>query len=475
MRRTILAFGAMILLMTQTKAQQGPTLTLQQSIETAIKNNFDIKQDEFRAQTAHVTYRQAKADMLPDIFGSATQGINRGRGIDPSTNTFVTEPISFGNYNLNANLTLFNGFQLLNNMKAQALNYDAAKAELQQRKDDITLNVILAYLQILNTSDQLQQQEKQAEVSRKQVERLELLNSQGAIPPSQLYDLKGQLATDQLAIVTSKNALEQAKLELVQLMNVPYDKNLSVAPLTADQMSLVYEAEVEAIFQLAMSQMGVMKAADYRRRSAERAVKAAKGGYSPNIFFSGNLNSYYSSGAADLTPISFKEITTSDFITVSGTQYNVVTQQVEKFAIDKISFRTQFKDNYNSSVAIGIRIPILNSFVARNNVARAKITHKTAEFFAKSAEITLRQNIERAYLNMKAAQDRVRVLREQVAAFGESFRIAEVRFNAGLGTSVDYLLARNRLDRAEIDLVIARYDYVIRTKVLDYYQGKPMW
>ena len=143
--------------------------------------------------------------------------------------------------------------------------------------------------------------------------------------------------------------------------------------------------------------------------------------------------------------------------------------------MNRIPFKTQFKDNFNSSVAIGVRIPILTSFTARNNVAQAKIDARRAQFTAQSAQTTLRQNIERAYLNMKTSRERYGVLLEQVAAFQESFRIAEVRFNAGLGTSVDYLLARNRLDRAQIDLVIARYDYVIRTKVLDYYQGKPMW
>ncbi len=108
-------------------------------------------------------------------------------------------------------------------------------------------------------------------------------------------------------------------------------------------------------------------------------------------------------------------------------------------------------------------------------MAQAKIDLKRAEFVAQSTETQLRQFIEQAYFNMKAAQDRYRVLTEQHAAFAESFRIAEVRFNAGLGTSIDYLIARINLDRANINLVRARYDYVLRTKILDYYQSKPLW
>ncbi|HYE53835.1 MAG TPA: TolC family protein, partial [Chitinophagaceae bacterium] len=122
-----------------------------------------------------------------------------------------------------------------------------------------------------------------------------------------------------------------------------------------------------------------------------------------------------------------------------------------------------------------IRIPIVNALFARNQVALAKINLKQAEFVAQTTRTQLRQAIDQAYFNMKAAQDRYRVLQQQVDAFAESFRIAEVRFNAGLGTTIDYMIARNNLDRANINLVNARYDYVLRTKLLDYYQSKPLW
>lgn len=473
MRLRIPIACVLVILMMKTSAQEG-TLTLQQSIETAINNNLTVKQSELQMQTANITHKQAKAYILPDLIGYVDHGTNQGRSIDPFTNTYSNQQINFASYNLSSNVTLFNGFQLLNTVRQQALAYNAAKMELQQTRDNITLQVILAYLQILNNEEQLTQAESQATLSRRQVERLEVLNNQGAIAPALLYDLRGQLANDELAIVNTRNSLDAARLALSQLMNVPYSQTLKVEKLTADQMSLVYEGNPESIYNAAMSQLALVKAADYRKESAQKAVKVARGRYSPGIFLSGNLNTNYSSLARTETLLGVTDVATSDYVTVNGDKVSVFTQR-SNFASSRISYGDQFRNNYSTSIAVGIRIPIVNAFLARNAVAQAKANLKNAEFVAQTTRTQLRQAIEQAYFNMKAAQDRYRVLQNQVAAFSESFRAAEVRFNAGLGTSVDYLVAKNNLDRANINLVSARYDYVLRTRVLDYYQSKPLF
>ena len=476
MRVTFFVFCVLMVLTIKTKAQQGTggTLTLQQAIDLAVKNNATVKQSEFLMETAGVTYKQSKTNMLPDLIGSVSHGINQGRSIDPFTNSYINQQINFANYNLGSSVTLFNGFQLLNTLRQQSLNYDAAKLELQQNKDNITLLVILSYLQVLSTQEQLAQSMNQAELSRKQVQRLEILNGQGAVPPSQFYDLKGQLANDELTIVDTRNTLEASKLALARLMNIPYDKDLKLEPLTADQLSMIYEGDVESIFKSATSQLSLVKAVELRRRGAEIGVKAARGGYSPGIFLSANINTNYSSAASTQTLVNVVDVSTNDYVIVNGNKVNVVTPQ-SNFSSAKIPYGNQFKNNYSTSVAIGIRIPIVNSFIVRNQVAQAKINLRNAEFTAQSTQTQLRQSIEEAYLNMRAAQDRYKALTDQVAAFTESFRIAEVRFNSGLGSSVDYLIAKNNLDRASISLVSARYDYALRTRILDYYQSKPLF
>lgn len=475
MRLRSFVFSVLMGLTVTTNAQQSTgALTLQQAIDIALKNNVTVKESEFAMQTAKVTHNQAKGNMLPDLFGSASHGINQGRSIDPFTNSYLNQKINFANYNLSTSVTVFNGFQLLNTLRQQALGYDAAKMDLQQNKDQITLNVIVTYLRALNAQEQVAQINAQAELTRSQVRRLETLNKEGAIAPSQVYDLKGQLGSDEIAIVDAKGLVEAAKLELARLMNVPYDRNLQLESLTAEQMSLVYEGDVETIFTAATGQLAMIKAADLRRRSAERGVQAAKGWYSPQLFLSGNLNTNYSSAASTQTLVNVIDVSTNDYVIVNGNKVSVFTPQ-SNFSSKKIGFSDQFKNNYSTQVALGLRIPILNGLFARNQVAQAKVDLKRAEFASQTLQTQLKQSIEEAYINMRNSQERYRLLRDQVAAFAESFRIAEVRFNAGLGNSIDYLTAKNNLDRANVNLVSARFDYVFRTKILDYYQSKPMF
>lgn len=477
MRVKFLALCVLAFFTVKTNAQQptGGTLTLRQSIETGIANNLDIRQRDLDMQRASIGYKQAKGNRLPILNGDLLHGINQGRNINPSNNEYINQQVNIANYSLNADVTVFNGFRLLNAVKQNALAYDASKMELQQAQYELTLNIILAYLQILNNEDQLALSRNQAVLSRKQLERLEILDRQGAIAPALMYDLKGQLANDELSIVNGENTLNAARLSLAQLMNVPYDANVKVERLNADQFSMGYEGDVEAIYQAAIKELALVKAAELRKQSAEKGVKSARGALSPSLYLTGSLSTnYFSTGTRDVALGTFRNDTTNSFVTVNGGTVKVV-QTNPNLREENISYFDQIKNNYGTFIGVGLRIPILNSFRARNQISLAKIDLKSAEYTKETTYIQLKQFIEQAYFNMKAAQERYRVLTDQVNAFTLSFRAAEVRFDAGLGTSVDYLISKNNLDRANINLVNARYDYVLRTKILDYYQNKPLW
>lgn len=423
----------------------GRPLSLQECVQTAIRNNLDVRQSDLDMERAGVNWRQSKANLLPNISSDITHRLNQGRSIDPSNNSYVNQQNTSGNYSLSGNVTLFNGLRLMNNLKSSQYAYEASKMELQQNKDQLMLSVMLTYLQILTNTDLLQQAQKQADVTQKQVERLELMNEQGAIKPSDLSDLKGQLADNKLNLIKSQNDLDGARLSLAQLMNVPYNKDLEVERLRADQVSLNYGTTPDSIFNIALQQLAIIKAADLRTKSAEKAVKAARGSLFPVVGLNGGFSTPYSSAAR-------KDSTN-----------------------EKIGYYDQLSNFYGTYVGIGISIPIFNNFRYRNQIALAKIDLKSAAYTAQTRQIQLKQSIERDHFNMTAARNKFEALVEQVAAYAESFRAAEVRFNNGASTSVDYLIAKNNYDRANVNLIIARYDYVLRTKILDYYQGKPLW
>ena len=428
----------------RTQSITGRPLTLQECVQTAITNNLDVKQSDLDMQRAGVNWRQSKYNLLPNISGDIDHTLNQGRSIDLSSNSYVNQQQTSGSYSLSANVTLFNGLRLLNTLKSSQYAYEASKMELQWGKDQLMLKVILAYLQVLTSNDLLLQSQKQADVTQKQVERLEIMNEQGAIKPSDLTDLKGQLGDNKVSLINNQNNLDAARLSLSQLMNVPYNRNLQVERLSADQFDMNYMATTDSIFNIALQQLTIIKAVDLRKKSAEKSVQAARGNLFPSLGLGAGFYTPYSSASRDSSN-------------------------------RKIEYYDQLSNNYRTYVGVGISIPIFNNFRYRNQIALAKIDLKSAEYTAQTQQIQLKQNIEQDYFNMTAALNRYQALVDQVAAYAESFRAAEARFNAGASTSVDYLIAKNNLDRANVNLIIARYDYVLRTKILDYYQNKPLW
>jgi len=428
----------------ETSAQQkAAVITLQRAVETAITNNLDVRQSGLQQEIAEAYLKQSRASLLPTFNGTIDHTWNKGRSLD-FNNNYVNQENTTAYYSLNGNLTIFNGLRLLNTLKSNQFAFEATTMEWQQSKDRVMLDVILAYLDILSSTDLLAQAYRQADVTQKQIDRLEILNKEGAIKPSDLYDVRGQMGENKVNIINSQNNLNAAKLRLAQLMAVPYDENLEVERLTADQFDMNYKATVDSIYEVALQQLALVKGTELRKKSAEKAVQAAKGSLYPTIGLGAGYNTQYFSTARDT-------------------------------ASNKISYGNQLSNNYNTYAGLGINIPILNGFRSRTQVTLAKISLKNANFIVENTQIQLKQAIERDHLNMEAALSRYQALVDQVSALTESFRAAEIRFNSGVGTSIDYLTVKATLDRATANLIIARYDYVLRTKILDYYQAKPLW
>jgi outer membrane protein len=448
--------------------------SLKQCVDIAIANNPQVKQSEWQMQTAQVNWQQARANLLPAINAGVGHGINQGRSIDPYTNSYNNQTLRVANYGANGNLPVFSGFNIQNTIRQNSLSYEAAKMDLQQNKDNTVLGVVLAYLQVLNNEDLLDLSRKQVEVSKQQVTRLEVLNKEGAVPPAQLYDLKGQLADNELAVVTNQNAWEAAKLALCQLMNIDFKRSMQLERLNASELNLVYEATVEQVYETASRQMGLVKAADLRKQSAAKAVLAARGNLFPSVSLVGSMNSNYSSAALQDIFIDKTEQPTGAYVLYNGNTLPVLAVS-SNFKTEKINYSNQLKNNIFTYVGVSVNIPILNNFQSRNRIKLAKISQQSAEITANNTRIQLKQDIEQAYLNMEAASSRYKVLQQQVEAFKESFRTAEVRFNEGVINSVDYVIAKNNYDRSVINFTQARYEYLFRTKVLDYYQAKPMY
>lgn len=444
---------------------------LQQCIDIAIKNNLTVKRSELDMERSRIYWQQQRANLLPTLNSSINHGISTGRSIDPFTNTYLNQQITSADYSANANLVLFNGMAIQNSIRRTSLAYQAGKMDFEQAKNDITLNVITTYLQVINNTDLLTQANSQLEVSKQQLQRLQVMNSNGAVKPSDYYDVKGQQSTDQLTVINAKNALEASKLNLLQLMNVPYTRSITVQRLDASQLPATkFDNTPDQVYTSAIQNLPLVKAATLRRQSAEKQVQVTKGILFPTLSLYSGIGTRYSSAARRSVFIDSTEVNTGGFIKTPAGNQSVYAYD-QNFRNEKVGYYDQFKNNYSTQVGVSLQIPILNAFQNRNKVALAKIDLSEARYTEETTRIQLKQNVEQAYINMTSAYDRYQILTEQVDAFKESFRTAEIRFNAGVLTSVDYIVAKNNLDRANNNLINARYDYYIRTKILGYYQG----
>jgi outer membrane protein len=449
--------------------------SLKQCIDMAWTNNLQVKRTALQLETAETNFLQSKNNKLPIFGGNYNLGLNNGRSIDPFTNGYITQQLLSSNAGINGEFVLYNGLRVKNGIKQNGILTQVAKMDMQQEKDNLALNVILAYLQVLNNEDLLKLANTQAAVTQKQLDRLEILNKAGAIQPAILYDMKGQFATDELSIVNVQNALSISKLMLTQLMNLPFDNAMRLEKLGSDNSPdaalTAYDAPVSQVYADALKHLAVVQAAELRQESAKMAMQIAASNYYPRVSLFGQLGTNYSSAAQRSLPIGTSDVVTPNFVEVNGNRFPVFRKETN-FKEDKIGYFSQLGNNLNSFVGVNVQIPIFTAFQTKTLVNLAKIQEKSATNVSESLKLQLKQAIEQAHLNTTTAYDRFAILNRQVQAFQLSFNAAEKRFTEGVIHSVDYLIVKNNLDRARANWVNARYEYLLRVKVLDFYRGK---
>lgn len=414
--------------------------TLREVVELAMKNDLNVKRSAAAMKIEKVNYSQARTNLLPSLNVEIYHGLNAGRSIDPSTNSFVNQNVNGGNYIAASNLTLFNGGLLRNRIRQGALAFEAGTLEWRQARDELVLNVILTYLSVLNNSDQLELAIRQSETSRSALERLMLLDSAGAVRPSDVSDLRGQLMNDELNIVNARNQLNSSKLLLAQLINVRFDTAMQVERIERDEFFIPYQYELQEIVDSSMKHFSQVMAIESRTKSSEYNVRATKGLLYPRLFIDAGISSRYSSLAEN--------------------------------AGVKMTYPDQLKNFKNTFVELGLVIPIFNRSYAKNQLRIAELQLEDQRLLESDTKRQVIQQIDQAFMDMNNAYDRYILLISQVTAYEKSFKAAEVRFKAGVGNSIDYLTVKDRYDRASINLVNAQYEYLLRKRILDYYSGR---
>lgn len=469
---SLLFFSVLITLTFQLEAQQADAKkwSLDECIKYARENNIQVQQSEINQKIADQDLKASRYNALPNLNGFASHIYNFGQTIDPFTNQFATSRVRSNQFSLSSTVTLFNGFQTINSVKRNQANLEASKYELEKMKNDISLNIANQYLQILFNQELLKNAENQLSVTKIQIDRIQKQVSAGALPEGSLRDIEAQAASEELQVINAQNQLQLSKLNLAQMLRMENAEDFEIVSPELDDFQGVSEMiSPGALYLTALEVMPEVKSAQYNLYSAEKSKSLASGAYSPSLSLTGSIGSGYSGRNREVVETEFLGLQPNGNVTQGG---EVILSPTIRPVYEDKAFMDQIEENYNRSFGFRLNIPIFNGMSARTNVQKAKLNMQQAELALENTKLQLRQNIESAHNDAVAALKRYRAAQKSVDALELSFQYTQERFNVGMLNSFDFNNEKNRLNNARSELLQAKYEYIFKSKVLDFYQGK---
>ena len=445
--------------------------SLQQCIVYAQVHNISVQQQQLNVEMSQANLRLSQGNMLPSVNGFASHTYNNGRTVDRFTNTFANSTVLSENFYLSSSVTLFSGLQNVNSVEQNKYSIQANRFQVQQTQYDIGMNVASAYLNVLYAKEQLDVAQQQVDLTQAQVDRMQKLYDAGAQAKGALLDLQSQLATEEVTLVSAQNTVNISYLNLTQLMNLDSTSGFQIVkPNLVIPAQNILNTTPEQIYQIAVSTMPGVKKAQMDYKSADKGVAIAYGAISPQITLQGSLGTGYSGASKTLQNSTYAG---NDTIGITTAGDYVLYPRFDN-TYTTTPFGNQFNNNVNKSVGIQINIPIFNHFQTNTSITKAKIQRENAQLSIDLSQQQLFKNIQQAYADAQAAFLKYQASQKAVDASQESFKYMEDKFNVGAANSIDYNNEKTKLEKAQSDLIQAKYDYVFRMKVLDYYQGIPL-
>jgi outer membrane protein len=448
--------------------------SLQQCIEYALKNNLTLKQSALNSEMNKSTLNQSKANILPSLNAGASHSYNMGQKIDPYTNKFATSTVLSENFYTQSQLTLWSGLTQYNNVKKNEYAYLAGKENLEQQKNDLSLNVASAFLQVIYNTELLNVAQQQVTISKQQLERTQKLVDAGSLATSNVYDIKATLANDEYTFATAQNNYNLSMLSLKQLLYLDSVNSFSIQKPDFDLTAADLAAyNPQDIYQNALKTQHKIKSAEYTLLSSEKNLSTAKGKISPSLSLSGTIGTGYSGLAKTIVS---QNISGSEPVGYVGT--GSATQIVYAPTFDVVTkntpWSTQFSNNVNKSVGFTLNVPLFNGLANASNIKIAKLQVMSNKYGYDIARQQLYKTIAQAYADAQGSLNKYASAKSALDASQQSFTYAEQKFNAGALNSFDYNNSKNRVIKASADMLNSKYDFIFKLKVLDYYQGKPL-
>lgn len=419
--------------------------TLEEAIGHALQNNIQIKQQEIATKYQAAALELSRMSQLPTLNGSASHNYSFGRALDETTYEFTdNQTVQSNNFSASTGVTLFRGLVTYNTIKRNRYQLMASEQDLEGLKDDISMSIALAYLQILLNTELVTATVAQVDMTKQQIDRTQKLVNAGSLARGNLLDIEAQAAREELQLINLQNQLTMSYLTLAQMLELPSvdDFAVSIPEITIDPVSVT--GDPEGILSIAEKTRPEIIGAEYRLKGSEYDLAIAKGGRSPRLGFGASVGTAYSDN------------------------------RINPFTLQPYTFRNQLSDNLNYGVGFSLNIPILNGWQVNTNISNSKLGIESSKYSLEATRKQLYKNIQQAFTDATGALKKYSASRKAVEAMEESFRYAESKLNQGMVTAVEYNQSKTQLLNAQSEMAQAKYEYVFKTKVLDFYKGIPI-
>jgi outer membrane protein len=455
-------------------SRPGEKWDLRKCVEYAWANNITVRQADLQIRFARLDVDQSKFSQYPAANLSSNIGYSAGRNQDPTSFGLTTTGYLFNSYSLQASIDLFSWFTKKNTIAAKELDLKATELGFEKAKNDIALNVAVAYLQILLAREQVALAKAQIADTRSQLESTRKQVDAGKLPELSAANLESILASDSSTMITAEVSAQQALLQMKALLNMDAATAFDVEtpPVDLIPVESIADLQPDAVYALAMANMPQQKVDELNVKSALKLVEVARGNMYPTVSLFGSLGSTFNNKAQEVKSI--RQFTAPiGSVTVGASTYQVFPlSPFNSYTLGEIGYFDQLNQNFRQSIGIGISVPILGGGSLKTAWQRSKLVVKQRELIKKQNSFTLKQDIYKAYNDAVAAMQKFNANKKTVEASQKAYDFAGKRYDLGLLSTYDLVTSQTALVRAKSQLLYSQYDYVFKMKLLEFYRGQ---
>ena len=447
---------------------------LRRCVDYAVANNISVKQADIQARLNALTLDQSKLAQIPTVSFNTSLGVNSGNSLNQTSYTINTTTYLFNSFSVQSSVTLFNGLYLRNLIAANRASWQAALANSDKTKNDITLNVANAYLQVLLSMEQTEASHLQLQLSQNQLDLTRKQVNAGTLPELNAAELESQVAQDSATYITSQGTVTQNVLQLKAYMDldasVPFE--VYAPPVEDIPIEQLADLQPESVYTLALANQPLQKMDALQIQAAQRNVRSAKGAMWPvvSVFGSASTN-YVRLGEPLPSAYALSVVKTGNVQGSNAPVYDSVLSPTAYNNGPPTPYFKQLNQYFAQQAGISVNVPILNQGILRTNYAKSKLSLRNQELQRDQDNLTLKNNIYVAYTSAITALQKFEANKITVTATQKSYDYAQKRYAIGMSNTIDLLTNQNNFFNARINLLSSQFDYVFKMKVLEYYKG----